>query len=227
MAPQGKSLCSRLFHLTQPQELMLPLDDNKKRPAALNLTSKRSASTDSSSSTSSLKPPRTPRFAEATSVHSPVDGPRSPFVPMDDKSEVPQSQPGDIGFGYINNRESSAVPMSPKTPLKSAMKVPGTPARRFDNPLSPTFREEDILEKKESKTAKDQVRDLVRGNPVMAGWTLPDYCERLTRIAEDQSPGAHGQVCPSRRQLQLCLDHYFHALSLLRHFQCNEGFARA
>lgn len=76
---------------------------------------------------------------------------------MDDKSEVPQSQPGDIGFGYINNRESSAVPMSPKTPLKSAMKVPGTPARRFDNPLSPTFREEDILEKKESKTAKDQV----------------------------------------------------------------------
>jgi hypothetical protein len=71
-----------------------------------------------------------------------------------------QAQPGDIGFGYINNRESVAVPMTPKTPLKSAMKVPGTPARKFDNPLSPTFREEDMLEKQESATDKEQARDL-------------------------------------------------------------------
>jgi len=70
-----------------------------------------------------------------------------------------QAQPGDIGFGYINNRESVAVPMTPKTPLKSAMKVPGTPARKFDNPLSPTFRE-DILEKQESATDKEQARDV-------------------------------------------------------------------
>ncbi|KAL2757621.1 hypothetical protein ACRALDRAFT_2025375 [Sodiomyces alcalophilus JCM 7366] len=151
---------------------MAPQDDNRKRPAALNLTAKRSASTDSSSSTSSLKPPRTPRFAEATSVHSPVDGPRSPFVTMDDKSELPQSQPGDIGFGYINNRESTAPPMSPKTPLKSAMKVPGTPAR-FDNPLSPTFREEDVLDKQESKTDKDQARDLaIKARVRMAKFAL-------------------------------------------------------
>lgn len=53
------------------------------------------------------------------------------------------------------------VPMTLKSPLKSAMKVPGTPARRFDNPLSPTFREEDMLEKREGATDKEQARDLV------------------------------------------------------------------
>lgn len=50
--------------------------------------------------------------------------------------------------------------MSPRT-LKSAMKVPGTPARKIENPLSPTFREEDLYEKRESKTEKEQARDLV------------------------------------------------------------------
>ncbi|KAH6690447.1 hypothetical protein F5X68DRAFT_229764 [Plectosphaerella plurivora] len=139
---------------------MSPQDD-KKRPAALNLTPNRSASTDSSSSTSSLKPPRTPRFAEATSVHSPVDGPRSPFAMSHDQSEVAQSQPGDVGFGYmINNRESVAVPMTPRSPLKSAMRIPGTPARKFENPMSPTFAQEDMLEKREARTAKDQKKDL-------------------------------------------------------------------
>lgn len=50
--------------------------------------------------------------------------------------------------------------MSPRT-LKSAMKVPGTPARRFENPLSPTFKEEDLMEKREARTDKEQARDLV------------------------------------------------------------------
>lgn len=50
--------------------------------------------------------------------------------------------------------------MTPKTPLRSAMKVPGTPAK-FNNPLSPTFREEDMLEKQESATDKEQARDVV------------------------------------------------------------------
>lgn len=51
--------------------------------------------------------------------------------------------------------------MTPKTPLKSAMKVPGTPARQFNNMLSPTFREEDMLEKQEAATEKEQARDVV------------------------------------------------------------------
>lgn len=135
--------------------------DEKRRPAALNLTPARTNTSDSTSTdNSSLKGPRTPRFAEATSVHSPVDA-RSPFAdPV--TSHVPQSQPGDVGFGYINKRESIPVPMTPKTPLKSAMRVPGTPGRPFNNPMSPTFREEDMLDKREGSTDKEQARDLVR-----------------------------------------------------------------
>jgi heme/copper-type cytochrome/quinol oxidase subunit 2 len=130
--------------------------DDKRRPPALNLTPKRSASSDSSSSDNSLKP-RTPRFAEATSIHSPIEGNRSPFADPE-PSKAPQ--PADVGLGYINKRESVTVPMALKSPLKSAMKVPGTPGRRFENPLSPTFRPEDVLEKREAHTDKEQARDL-------------------------------------------------------------------
>ncbi len=131
--------------------------DEKKRPGALKFAPSRSSS--SGSSNSSLKHPRTPRFAEATTVHSPVE-PDSPT----EISVQPQAQPGDVGFGYIgdsNHRESVAMPMTPRSPLKSAMKTPGTPGRRFDNPLSPTFREEQVLEKREALTEKEQARDLV------------------------------------------------------------------
>ncbi|KAM5351640.1 hypothetical protein ACJ41O_004363 [Fusarium nematophilum] len=144
--------------------------EDKKRPAALNLTVDRPGSSNSSSSDGSLKV-RTPRFAEATSVHSPVDGIRSPFADPE-KSHVAQPQPADVGFGYIGNRESVNVPMTPKSPLKSAMKVPGTPAR-FMNPMSPTFREEDILEKRELSTEKEQARDVkIKARVRMAKFAL-------------------------------------------------------
>lgn len=137
----------------------MAISDEKKRTIALNLTPIRTASTDSTSTSSSLKPPRTPRFAEATAVHSPID-PRP--MPFSEKSELPQAQVGDIGFGYITgNRESVAMPASPRSPLKSAMKIPGAPSNRtYENPLSPTFREEDLLEKREALTEKEQERDL-------------------------------------------------------------------
>lgn len=151
--PQGRYFAQRL-------NTDMQASDEKRRPAALNLTPTRCGSSGSSSSDNSLKPPRTPRFAEATSVHSPIDG-RSPFADPE-KSHVPQAQPGDIGFGYIgNNRESVTVPMTPRSPLKSALRVPGTPGRHLQNPLSPTFREEDILEKREQATDKEQARDVV------------------------------------------------------------------
>src|ERR1700738_4442585 len=129
---------------------------------------KSSDSTSSESSTESLKAPRTPRFAEATTVYSPIEPSkegRSPFAdPPKTKTQfaMAQAQPSDIGFGYISdNRHSQVVemPLSPASPLKSAMKVPGT-ARRIDNPLSPTFREEQILEKHETLTEKEQAKDL-------------------------------------------------------------------
>ncbi|SPO00817.1 uncharacterized protein DNG_03565 [Cephalotrichum gorgonifer] len=151
--------------------------DEKRRPAALDfkldLTPSRSRSTDSSSSTSSLKPPRTPRFVEATSVNSPVDG-RLPFAqPTSNIPSGKKAQVADVGFGYINNGpDSGAAPMSPRT-LKSAMKVPGTPARKLENPLSPTFREEDLYEKREAKTEKEQARDLrIKARVRMAKFAL-------------------------------------------------------
>jgi len=85
-------------------------------------------------------------------------------MPFSERSQVAHAQPGDVGFGYIGNgagRESVAMPMTPRSPLKSAMKAPGTPGRGLTNPLSPTFREEELLEKREKSTAKDQARDLV------------------------------------------------------------------
>lgn len=79
-----------------------------------------------------------------------------------------ESQPSDIGFGYIANNDPIRhveIPMTPGSPLKSAMRIPGTPARKIDNPLSPTFREEQVLEKHEDMTEKEQAKDLVSSNP--------------------------------------------------------------
>jgi hypothetical protein len=102
---------------------------------------------DSHSSAISLKSPRTARFAEATSVNSPIE-PRKqdlPYLPA----------PG---------------PASPalKSPLKSALKSPGLP-RNQTNPLSPSFAPgiesknyEADLEKQEESTEKEQAKDLVR-----------------------------------------------------------------
>lgn len=58
------------------------------------------------------------------------------------------------------------MPMTPRSPLKSALKVPGTPGRGLANPLSPTFREEEQLEQREKLTEKEQARDLVGFNHV-------------------------------------------------------------
>ncbi|KAK7970762.1 hypothetical protein PG996_000808 [Apiospora saccharicola] len=133
--------------------------DDRRRPAFQHYTPSRTSSQGSSSSSSSLKQLRTPRFAEATSIHSPVDG-RGPFA---DPQEATHAQPADVGFGYIGENtatKESSNPTVPMTPLKSAMKVPGTPARRIENPLSPTFREEEILGKREQDTEKEQAKDL-------------------------------------------------------------------
>ncbi|KAJ5032653.1 uncharacterized protein L3040_009249 [Drepanopeziza brunnea f. sp. 'multigermtubi'] len=147
----------------------MSIPSQKKRPDILSRER-----TSSSSSDTSLKVPRTPRFAEATTVHSPIEVSeegRSPFAdPPSTKTQsyMAQSQPSDIGFGYISNNDPARhsagvpveVPLTPGSPLKSALRVPGTPGRKIDNPLSPTFREEQILEKQEGLTEKEQAKDL-------------------------------------------------------------------
>ncbi|MCJ1319207.1 hypothetical protein MMC15_004542 [Xylographa vitiligo] len=125
--------------------------------------------TSSSSSTLSIKTPRTARFAEATSVNSPI-GPtlnsRNPFagLPIITTHLAPQPQPSDIGFGYMSQSDrlkhtSIEVPLTPRSPMKSALKPPGTPGRFLD-PRSPTFQEEVVLEKEELKTEKQNAADL-------------------------------------------------------------------
>ncbi|KAI9853394.1 MAG: hypothetical protein M1824_001295 [Vezdaea acicularis] len=141
--------------------------------------------TSSDSSIPSLKTPRTPRFAEATAVNSPIDGPtKAGKSPFDDPPEAttthfkPQPQPSDVGFGYISDNnpthQVAYVPMDEEkrgmaSPLKSAMKVPGS-ARKMDNPLSPSFQEPSILsptwkeekavEEAEKKNDIDQAKDI-------------------------------------------------------------------
>ncbi|KAF2281074.1 uncharacterized protein EI97DRAFT_19559 [Westerdykella ornata] len=118
----------------------------------------------------SLKSPRTARFAEATSVYSPIDA-RSPFADPPTTHYKPQPQVSDVGFGYIEPVEMEEEhdnrrylpPPTPKSPLKSALKSPGAPPRTPGAEtmiLSPTFREEQILEKKEAETEKEQAKDL-------------------------------------------------------------------
>ena len=142
------------------------LEENKEIAVSVQRTS-------SSESAPSLKSPRTPRFAEATSVNSPIEPPQTSRAPFDDKRtteyHLPQPQPSDVGFGYIGNDRHSGLlgqavemPMTPKSPLKSALKSPGAPPRDIkQNPLSPTWEEETVLEKQELETDKEQAKDLV------------------------------------------------------------------
>ncbi|ELR06259.1 hypothetical protein VC83_05017 [Pseudogymnoascus destructans] len=134
------------------------------KPTPLQLRGRTASESSASSSQSALQVPRTPRFAEATAVNSPIDG-KGPS-PFDDPPEASMSEakPSDIGFGYIADNTVTRhveVQVGPASPgLKSAMKVPGTPARKLENPLSPTFREEQFLEKQEEVTDKQQAKDL-------------------------------------------------------------------
>ena len=135
----------------------------------------RAVRSDSSSSDNSLKSPRKARFAEATSVNSPATGPgeyRSPFADpianmSTENTTTQKATVSDVGFGYINNNDEPVAQEAtfrsnlngPASPLKSALKVPGTPGRHL-NPLSPTFREEQVVEKQELSTDEAQARDL-------------------------------------------------------------------
>ena len=159
----------------------------------------------------SLKSPRTARFAEATSIDSPVDAgsSRSPFADPPAMSDNNQPKISDLGFGYVADNDASrhitapeeahtaAMANAPTSPLKSAMKVPGTPGRGL-NPLSPTFREEQILEKQEESTDKENAKDLVSSLASIS--MFKNYSNSGT---ESQSSSSNGQSATSWSQLQL------------------------
>ncbi|KAI9731057.1 MAG: hypothetical protein M1834_005520 [Cirrosporium novae-zelandiae] len=153
---------------------------NEKDLSNVHISSVARSRTPSGSSVStapSLRTPRVTRFAEATSIISPIDNTRSPFADPPSMENLKQSDPApsDVGFGYISENDatkhstypgmdeeagsSQYIPQTPGSPLKSALKTPGTPGRLL-NPLSPTFKEEEELEKQEEVTEKEQKRDL-------------------------------------------------------------------
>ncbi|KAJ6073904.1 uncharacterized protein N7446_001681 [Penicillium canescens] len=116
----------------------------------------------SDTSNASLKSPRTARFAEATSIHSPIErteAGRSPFADPP-KSQAQSGGVGDLGFGYVaaNNPAQHADDQVPMSPFRPDLKVPQT--AKSLNPLSPTFREEYMLEKQEKKAEVENARDL-------------------------------------------------------------------
>jgi hypothetical protein len=100
-------------------------------------------------------------------VHSPTEARGASTSPFADPPGHSQSQPdvSDVGFGYVaasDPAQHASHQLPPASPLKSALKVPGTPGRTL-NPLSPTFREEFFVEKQEKATEKENARDLVSG----------------------------------------------------------------
>lgn len=122
-----------------------------------------------------LRTPRTARFAEATAVYSPIEPSEksNPFVDPPTNHYLPTAQPSDVGFGYMKEQHISVEmeetdprylpPPTPKTPgggLKSALKSPGAPPKNMNAILSPTFKEEDMLDKAEEDTDKVQAQDL-------------------------------------------------------------------
>lgn len=156
------------YEPVSPVDIDHPAEDKETKIPQIIVRSRTSSST---SSGLSLKPPKAARFTEATSVNSPVDPSttgRSPFAdPPRTTHLMPQPQPSDVGFGYVADNQASKhssyvdveVPLTPASPLRSALKPPGTPGR-FINPLSPTFKEEQVLEKQEESTEKRNAKDL-------------------------------------------------------------------
>lgn len=99
-------------------------------------------------------------------MHSPIDtneSRRSPFTDPPNQQKTPPDV-SDLGFGYVAASDpaqhASHHQPPPGSPLKSAMKVPGTPGRTL-NPLSPTFREEFFVEKHDQLADKENARDVV------------------------------------------------------------------
>ncbi|KAJ5286820.1 hypothetical protein N7478_002506 [Penicillium angulare] len=112
----------------------------------------------SESSGASLKSPRTARFAEATTIYSPVE--RSGPNPFAGPDKVSQGV-ADTGFGYVavnTPARPTDDSMPPMSPWRADLKVPKSAMSL--NPLSPTFREEYYLEKGEKHAEKENARDV-------------------------------------------------------------------
>ncbi|RKF57099.1 hypothetical protein GcM3_190014 [Golovinomyces cichoracearum] len=116
------------------------------------------------------KKARKPRFIESTAVHSPIEyGPSNKSSALDHSTQSPmvQIQPSDVGLTYLenSNRLSDDILIEMPHTSKRNMNLGeaddhSTPRREGINQLSPTFREEQTLQKCEKLTEKEQAKDL-------------------------------------------------------------------
>ena len=221
--------------------------DSKKPAVGVTIQSRARSDSIDSASAPSVRTPRTARFAEATAVHSPIEpseASKSPFarLGLSDKSKTQHAaaQPSDVGFGYISQNDGvgqvrstltvddarylpPSTPKSPlKSPLKSALKSPGAPPRVIENPLSPTFKEEQELEVQEKTTEKKQAKDLVSSRT-----PVEIFLRLLTSLAEIQNPCANGQGLSTRHQLQLQSHRARNGSIYLCHLQCDQSHSSA
>lgn len=172
---------------------------------------------------SSLKSPRTARFAEATSVQSPVGRTENSESPFADPPIQPENQHdvSDVGFGYVSASDPARHASHfrpPASPLKSALKTPGTPGRAL-NPLSPTFREEYYMEKQEKVAEKENARDLVSDHQIPMDHAPGAYIS----ILESQAACQSGQNFPPLCELQLQSNCTFPTRNHIDHLPYNKA----
>lgn len=179
--PAQQAWCVCVCSAAKDKHFGSVMDVAQKKEDAITVDVRPRATDSDDSDAPSIRSLRLPRFAEATSVVSPmVPAPNSqlPLPKPHTNWHHPQLQPHDVGFGYMGDSkrldlgvEMPATPFTPRSPLRSALRTPGAPLRYLDNPfsprfqenpLSPTYLEEQALEKREGETDKEQAKDLVR-----------------------------------------------------------------
>ncbi|TQS35149.1 hypothetical protein Golomagni_04439 [Golovinomyces magnicellulatus] len=116
------------------------------------------------------KKARKPKFIESTAVHSPIEkspSDKSSTFGHPTQCSMAQIRPSDVGLTYLegSSRLSDDILVDMPHTLKKNMNLDeadthSTPTREVLKQLSPTFREEQTLQKCEKLTEKEQAKDL-------------------------------------------------------------------
>ena len=192
LLPDHTFVLRKLVHITKGSYAMAvssPVHPSPKKPNTPIITIDPVDTSSATTTSSSVKSnpiypsPRKPRFAEATSVYSPIEASftsNNPFA-----TYHAQAQPADVGLDYAPSM-GVEVPITPFSPLRSAMRLPNEQVKPGGGMLSPTFREERLLEKREESTEKEQAKDLV----CVTTWVLKPSISLTTATRKSKSASA-------------------------------------